>query len=63
MATLDLLKIKVFWKQVYNVITSVHDVHNKILSSDSHYIVDVVMLPKFGNSSIFMNEVIITLIS
>ena len=63
MATLDLLKIKVFSKQVYDVIISVHDVHNKILSSDSHYTVDVVMLPKFGNSSISMNEVIITLIS
>ena len=41
---------------------SVHDVTVKILSSDSNYIVDVVMRSKFGNSSIFMREVIITLI-
>ena len=60
MATLDLLKIKVFWNKGYDVIISVHDVTNKILSRDSNYIVDVVMWPKFGNSSISMREVIIT---
>ena len=38
---------------------SVHDITNKILSRDSNYIVDVVMWPKFGNSSISMREVII----
>ena len=38
---------------------SVHDVTNKILSSDSNYIVDVAMWPKFGNPSISMREVII----
>ena len=60
MATLGLLKIKVFWNKGYDVIISVHDVTNKILSSDSNYIIDVVMWPKFGNSSISMREVIIT---
>ena len=60
MATLGLLKIKVFWNKGYDVITSVCDVTNKILSRDSNYIVDVVMWPKFGNSSISMREVIIT---
>ena len=60
MATLGLLKIKVFWNKGYDVIISVHDVTNKILSRDSNYIVDVVMWPKFGNSSISMREVIIT---
>ena len=35
---------------------SVHDVTNKILSCDSNYIVNVVMRPKFGNSSIPMRE-------
>ena len=60
MATLDLLKTTVFWNKGYNVIISVHDVTNKIISRDSSYIVDVVMWPKFGNSSIFMREVIIT---
>ena len=59
LATLGLLKIKVFWNKGYDVIISVHDVTNKILSRDSNYIVDVVMWPKFGNSSISMREVII----
>ena len=57
LATLGLLKIKVFWNKGYDVIISVHDVTNKILSRDSNYIVDVVM---FSNSSISMREVIIT---
>ena len=60
MATPGLLKIKVFWNKGYDVIISVHDVTNKILSRDSNYIVDVVMWPKFGNTSISMREVIIT---
>ena len=60
LATLGLLKIKVFWNKGYDVIISVHDVTNKILSRDSNYIIDVVMWPKFGNSSISMREVIIT---
>ena len=33
---------------------------NKILSRDSNYIVDVVMWPKFCNSSTSMKEVIMT---
>ena len=60
MATPGLLKITVFWNKGYDVIISVHDVTNKILSRDSNYIVDVVMWPKFGNSSISVREVIIT---
>ena len=60
MATLGLLKIKVFWNKGYDVIISVHDVTNKILSRDSNYIIDVVMWPKFGNCSICIREVIIT---
>ena len=63
MATLDLLKIKAFWNQYYDIIISVHDVRNKTLSRDSNYVVDVVMWQKSGNSSISMGEVIITLIS
>ena len=57
MGTLGLLKIKVFWIKGYDVITSAHDVTNKILSSESNYIVDVVMRPKIGNSNISMREV------
>ena len=40
-ATVDLLKV--FWNKGYDIIISVHDVTNKILSLDSIYIVDVVM--------------------
>ena len=60
MATQGLVKLKVFWNKDYYVIISVHDVTNKTLSHDSHYIVDVLMWPKFGNSSISMREVITT---
>ena len=60
LATLGLLKIKVFWNKGYDVIIFVYDVINKNLSRDSNYIVDVVMWPKFGNSSTSMREVIIT---
>ena len=53
MATPGLLKIMVFWKKGY-------EVTDKILSFDSNYIVDVVMWPKIGNSSISVRKVIIT---
>ena len=59
MATLGLLKIKVFWNKGFNVIISVYDVINKNLSCDSNQIAHVVMSPKFGNSSTPMREVII----
>ena len=54
LATLGLLGIKIFWNKVYDVKIFVHDVTNKFLSGDWNYIVDVVMWPKFGNSSISM---------
>ena len=57
MATPGLLKIKVFWNKGYDVIISVHDVTNKILSHGSNHTVDVVMWPKFGNSSCDQNLV------
>ena len=60
MATSGLLKTKIFWKKGYDVIISAHDVIISILSSDSNYNVNVVMWPKFGNSSISVREVIIT---
>ena len=59
MASPGLLKITLFWNESYDVITSVQDVINKILSRDSNYIVDVVMWLKFGNFNISMREVII----
>ena len=55
-ATLGLLKWKVFWNKGCDVIVSVHDAINKILSRDSNCIVDVFMWPKFGNSNISMRE-------
>ena len=60
LATLRLLKIKVFRNKGYDVIISIHNVINKILLPDSSHIVDAVMLPKFGSSSISTREVIIT---
>ena len=60
MATPGLRKIKVFWKKGYEVIIFGNNVNNKTLSRDSNYIVNVVMWPNFGNSSIFMGEAVIT---
>ena len=60
MATLGLLKIRVFLNKGYDVIISVHDITNKFLLRDSNYIIDVVMWPKFGTCSISMRKVIIT---
>ena len=60
MATLGYLKTNVFWNKDYDVIIYVYDVSDKILSRDSIYIADVVIWTKFGNSSTFMREVIIT---
>ena len=63
LATPGLFKIKTFWNKGYDVIILDYDVNNKILSRDSNYIVDVVMWPKIGNSSISIWEVITTSIS
>ena len=57
MAIQGLFKTKISWNKGYDVIISVHYVTNKILSRDSNYIVDVVMWPEFGNSSISIREV------
>ena len=50
-ASARLLKLKIFWNKGYDVIVSVDGVTSRILSSDSNYMVDVIMLPKFGNTS------------
>ena len=42
--TLGPLQIKIFWNKGYEVIISVYDVSNEILSLDPSYIVDVVKL-------------------
>ena len=59
MSTLGLLKEKIFWNKGYDDIIYVQGVINKILSCDLYNIVDVVMRPKFGNSSIYMTEITI----
>ena len=63
MATPGLLEINLFWNKgrhlKYDVLISGYDVTNKILSHDSKYIVDAIMWPKFGNSSISMREFIL----
>ena len=56
--TLDLLKIEAFSNKSYDIIISVYDVTNKILSRESNYIVD--MVTKFGISKISIREVLIT---
>ena len=43
LATLGLLKIKVYWIKGYDVIIFVYDVNKKILSHESSYNVDMVM--------------------
>ena len=62
LATLGLLKINLFWNKGYDIIISVHDVTNKMLSCDSNDMAGMVMWPKFVSSSIFMREVIIAAI-
>ena len=61
LATLSLLKLKVFWNKGYDDIISVYDVTNEILSRDSNYIVEVVMRQSLV-TSVSVREVIITLI-
>ena len=58
LATLALLKIKVFWSKGYDVVISVRDVTSETLSADSNYIVDVVMLLKFSSARISIRETI-----
>ena len=48
MATQSLLEIQRVWNKGYDLIVSVYDITNKILSRDSNCIVDVVMWPTFG---------------
>ena len=60
LATLSFLKIKVFWNKGNDIIISVHNVTNKILSHDMSNILDVVMWPKFDNPSVSMRKVFIT---
>ena len=60
LVTPGLLKIKILQNKGYDVIIPDYNITNKFLSYDSNYIVDLVMSPKVGNSSISMRDVIIT---
>ena len=60
MATPCLVKLTVFWDKGYEDIVPASDVTDKILSSDSNYIADVSLWPRFDKCSISMREVIIT---
>ena len=60
LTTPGILKLEVFWNRDYDITISVHDTNKKISSYDSSYIVNLVIWPKFGNSSISMREVIIS---
>ena len=60
LATLGLLKRKLFWSKGYDVVILVHDVISKILLRDSNYIREVVIWPKFCDSGTSIREVIIT---
>ena len=59
LAILGLLKTKIFWNNGYDVLISVYDVTKNFFSHGSKYIADLVMWPKFGNSSTSMGECII----
>ena len=59
LVTPGLLRIKIFRNKSYDVIIPDYDITKKLLSCESNYIVNVVMWPKFDNSSISMRQVII----
>ena len=44
LAAVALLNLRVFWNEGYDVIISVNDVTNKVLSCDSNYIVEKIWL-------------------
>ena len=60
LASPALLKLKIFQNNADAVIILDYDLTSNILSRDSNYIVDVGMLPKFGNYSTSMRDVFIT---
>ena len=59
-ATLGFLKIKIIWNNGYDVMVSVYDATDKILTRDSNYFVNLFKWLIIGNPSISMIKVIIT---
>ena len=62
LGTPGLVEINIFSNNVYDLIIVGCDVTNKFLWRDSNCIINVVMWPKFGISSISMRKVTVTLI-
>ena len=60
LASLSLLKRKVFWNKGYDDTISVNNINNKVFSRDSNHIVRMVMWPMFSYCGISMREVITT---
>ena len=58
LATLGLLNIKILWNKGYDITISADDIKSKSLSCDSNYIVNMLLWPKIGNSSIFKREIL-----
>ena len=59
LTTPSLLKRKILRNESYDVIIFDYGATKKVLSRDSDDIVDLVLRPKFGNSSVSVREVII----
>ena len=55
----DIFLKKTFWNKGYDELTHIYDVTNTVSSCHSNYIVDIVMWPKFVNSSVSVREAII----
>ena len=60
--TLGLLRIKILWNKGYDIMILIYRGIKKIVWPESNNIMNVVMWPKFGKSSISIREVIIALI-
>ena len=56
LTTLGVFKRKILWNKIYDILISVYDVTNKVLSRGSNYIVDMAMRLKFANFSISMRQ-------
>ena len=56
LATVVVLKIKTFLYKGYDIMISLHEATKRILSRESNHIGNMVMWPKFGNSSITIRE-------
>ena len=56
LATLGLLKINEFWSKGFDLLISLYDFSNEILSREANYVADIVMWPKFHKTLAFLWE-------